>query len=271
MSKKIFVSVILSAFLLLVSSRVRTQEKTHPQTMPAPYRNALFPALLQRGFTYWDNGYLVAYSPYPLTPVKSAVVLYGKAGEVAREATVWFEGANSVSLSSAAVSKSGRLVVSGGTTNDQGVIANFIAELGPDNHVARVIRTSPFLPAYICALDDATVWSLGSDRDDHLASIDGSFRLREFAFGKGQRKAMLDTSKMDSEWRLLEGRYPGEVNLRCNSKKVVVYHAATGDLAEFDLQNNSFRLTKVSAIQSPPPLSHLTAFPLTDSAHLFPP
>src|SRR5262249_2539309 len=77
------------------------------------------------------------------------------------------------------------------------------------------------------------------------------------------------TSKMDPEWKLLQGRYPGEVNLRCNSKKVVVYHAATGDLAEFDLQNNSFQLTKVSGIQSAPTVSHVSGFALTDSGDLF--
>jgi hypothetical protein len=190
-------------------------------------------------------------------------------GKLAREGTVWFDDAKSVSLSSAAVSKSGTLVVSGGTTNQQGVIANFIAELGPDNHVARVIRTSPFLPTYVCALDDGTVWSLGVDRDEHLSAMDGSFRLREFVFGKGQQKAMLDTSKMDSNWSLLQGRYPGEVNLRCNSKKVVVYHAAAGDLVEFDLKSKSFHLTKVSGIESAPTQSLVTGFALTESGDLF--
>jgi hypothetical protein len=269
MNKKHFLSVSLIAFFWLISSRLTPQDKIPSQSIAAPYHNALFPALLQSGFTNWDNGYLLAYSPYPLTPVKSGIVLYSKTGEVAREATVWFDDARSVSLSAAAVSKSGKLVVSGGTTNQQGVIANFIAEIGPDNHIARVIRTSPFLPAYICAVDDGDVWSLGVDRDEHLASIPDSFRLREFAFGKGQLKAFLDTSKMDTNWALLQGRYPGEVSLRCSPKKVVVYHAATGDLAEFDLKSNSFQLTKVSGIQSAPAQSHVTGFALTDSGDLF--
>lgn len=103
-------------------------------------------------------------------------------------------------------------MVSGGATNQQGVITNTIAEIGPDNRVHRVIRTTPYMPVYVCALEDGTVWSYGVDRDDHLAGIENSLRLRHYSFEKGQLRALLDTTKLSPSegWLLERGRYPAK-------------------------------------------------------------
>src|SRR5215470_14607645 len=142
-----------------------------------------FPDVLEPRFHYWSNGYLVTFdSPPVMVPNKAGVVLYDRYGAVARQATVWLEGAKSVSLTDVAVSRSGSLVVGGGTTNKEGAIANFIAEIGSDERVHRVVRTTPFVPTYVCALDDGTVWAYGADRDASLSMVEDSPRLRQYSF-----------------------------------------------------------------------------------------
>src|SRR5262249_37203101 len=146
-----------------------------------------FPDVLEPRFHYWSNGHLVTFdSPPVMVPNKAGVVLYDRYGAVARQASVWLEGAKSVSLTDVAVSRSRNLVCGGGTTNHAGAIANFIAEIGGDDRVHRVVRTTPFVPKYLCALDDGTVWAYGADRDPSGRMVEESLRLRQYNFDKGK-------------------------------------------------------------------------------------
>jgi hypothetical protein len=114
------------------------------------------------------------------------VALYDRDGHVVREGIVWFKDANSVSITDAAVNRAGNLVVSGGIENQAGAIANFIASIGTDGRLSQVIRTTPFVPIYVCAAEDGTVWSYGMDRDEEGKGIEKSLRLRQYSFEKGQ-------------------------------------------------------------------------------------
>ena len=232
-----------------------------------------FSATLQGGFRYWSNRYLIAFN-MEMVPNRAGVALYDRYGAVAREATVWLEGARSLSLTNVAVSPSGNLVVSGGTTNNEGVIANFIAEIGSDDRVRRVVRTSPFVPWNLCALDDGTVWAYGVERDASGNMVENSLRLRQYSFDKGRLQAMFDPSALaDAQtsrdiWGLIQGGYPGVINLRCNSKMVVLYNARTGDLVEYDLQKKQMTVSKVAALPVDRTF-HVTGFALTDSGEMF--
>lgn len=272
--------VILSFFTLLVAAALGLEPGLFGQSSPAsahlgdPYRQAQFSALLQDGFQRWDNGYLITHAwngTLETSPGKPAVALYDKDGQLVREAVVWLDGARSVSVGDVAFNRSASLMVAGGlVTNQQGVIANFVAEIGDDNRVHRVIRTSPFLPVYVCALPDKTIWTYGVDRDNHLNGIQNSLRLRHYSFEKGQLGAMLDTSSLASGegWLLSRGRYPGEINFRCNSKTVALYNAASSQLVEVDIQTSALKVTRVAALPSPPDFQ-ITGFALTESGALF--
>src|SRR5262249_22534735 len=217
---------------------------------------ANFPAVLQPGMhNYWSNGYLITIDAPPfMVPDKAGVILYDRDGVVARQPIVWLEGAKDVSLTDVAVSRSGNLVVGGGAMNNDGAVANFIAEIGSDDRIRRIVRTTPFVPAYVCALDDGTVWAYGFDRDASLSLVENSPRLRQYSFDKGQLQAKLVTSTLPDAaasrdiWRLSRGRYPGLISLRCNSKMVVLYNGGTGDLVEYDLQKNQMTVNKVAAL-----------------------
>ncbi|MGC2694618.1 MAG: hypothetical protein WA738_02395 [Candidatus Angelobacter sp.] len=266
-------SFCFTAWLLIFSSNVIGQnEPAAPLHLAKAYHQGQFNALLDGGVQYWDHGYLIAFGKNGVietSPSTAAVTLYNKQGQIAREAVVWIEDADLITLGDAAVTSSGKLVVSGGVRNRAGAIATFIAEIGDDGHVHRVIRTSPFSARLLCALDDGTVWGYGQDRDDHLANIPNSLRLREYSFEKGQLHAMLDTTALDPEgWLLDLGRYPGDINLRCNAKTVALYNGGSGDLIELDLRSRTMKVTKVAPL--PPPTEFtISGFALTESGEIF--
>jgi len=270
---RLSVTLVVSTALVFMST-LHSFAQTVPATsvhLGEPYHQAQFPALLNSGVTRWENGYLIAFifnGTGVVTPSKAAVEVYGKGGEFVRQAFVWFDDAKLVTVSAATMSRSGKLFVSGATVSQQGAIASFIAEIGADDHIARLIRTNPFSPRLVCSMEDGTVWSYGFERDDHSNAAPSAPRLRHFSFEKGELQALLDTSTLNDDWSLDLGRYPGEVSLQCNSKSVVVYNGQTGDLIEVDAATNKERVTKLSPLP-PPPNFTINGFVLTDSGDLF--
>jgi hypothetical protein len=242
-----------------------------------PSHDAQFHAVLEDGFRYWDKGYLIAYgSNHTLetTPSKAALILYDRDGRVARQPIVWVDGANTVTVNDAAVTESGNLVVSGAAVDSHGAIASFIGQIGSDDRLHNIIRTTPFAPAYVCALEDGTVWTYGVDRDDHLKNVPGSLRLRHYSFEKGQLHALLNITALPDYAANLQGWHfarglPHEVNLRCNSKEIVLYNVRSGDLVELDSATSTTTITKVPLFPATCPTFCITGFALTESGELF--
>ncbi|MFZ0770924.1 MAG: hypothetical protein WCA49_22435 [Candidatus Sulfotelmatobacter sp.] len=241
-------------------------------SLPEPHRQANVPGLSHTWNRIWDRGYLVSWGSigsHEASPTEPSVVLYDRDGHIAREGIVWFKDAYSVSITDAAVNRAGNLVVSGGTENQAGAIANFIASIGTDGRLSQVIRTTPFLPIYVCAAEDGTVWSYGIDRDEEGRGIAESLRLRQYSFDKGQLMAMLDVSTLNaSGWTLTQGRYPGEISLRCNSQRIGLYNGRSGEWVEFDFAADKLKVAKVEPLPSPKTM-RITGFALTDAGDVF--
>jgi hypothetical protein len=241
-------------------------------TLSKPESQTEIPGLSHTWTRLWDKGYLITWgsvSGQDASPTEPAVTLYDREGHVAREGIVWFKDASSVGINDVAVSGTGNLVVAGGTESRTGAIANFIATIGRDGHVDSVIRTNPFLPIYVCAAEDGTVWSYGIDRDAGGRGVASSLRLRQYSFNKGQIKSMLDVSTLNSAgWKLSRGRYPGEISLRCNAEKLGIYNAASGEWVELAFSTNKLKVAKVNPLPSPKQL-RLRGFAMTDSGDVF--
>lgn len=253
----------------LFGTQLLGQQLADSVRLSDPLRQAqLPPPANSYPFRYWDKGYLITYTADDTSRDKPAVVLYDRDGRVAREAIVWFKDAASTAVSDAAVAKSGKLIVSGGTASPTGVIANFIAEIDDTGHLGRVVRTTPFLPVYICAAEDGTVWSYGFDRDEKGEGVEGSLVLRQYSFDKGQLQAMLNRFSLHSPWSLTHGRYPGEMSLRCSSHTVGLYNGAAGEFVEYDIPTNTLKISKVDPLPSPREI-RITGFALTDSGDAF--
>jgi hypothetical protein len=262
---------ILSAALLLatLSAYVLTHAQANATRFSAPYRQTqLPPGTNSYPFRYWDKQFLITYSIDDASPGRPGAILYDRSGRIAREVYLSFKDAYGASIGDVAVSGSGQIVVAGGTESPAGVVANFIASIGDDGRVRQVIRTTPFLPVYVCAAEDGTVWSYGYDRDEKGEGIEGSLMLRQYAFGKGQLRAMLDKFRKKTPWWLTHGHYPGEIDLRCTSDRVGLFQGAASEYVEFDLASNKL---KVSTIEPLPPANEMriTGFALTESGDVF--
>jgi hypothetical protein len=268
-----FATSLLAAVFSLLSLRAylfgqRMQADT--TDLSEPHYQAQLPSPANSyPFRYWDKGYFITYSIEDTSPSRPAAILYDRGGRIAREVTVWFKDARSVAIVDAAVSRSGRVVVAGGTESPAGAIANFIASIGEDGRVGQVIRTTPFTPAYVCAAEDGTVWAYGHDRDENGKRVEGSPRLRQYSFEKGQIRAVLDTSALRSPgWGLSHGQYPGELDLRCTSNKVGLLNGASGEWVEYDIPSNKLKVSKIEPL---PPIDQMriTGFALTESGDVF--
>jgi hypothetical protein len=233
------------------------------------YQAQLPPPVNSYPFRYWDKGFLITYTADDTSPSRPAAILYDRYGRIARQITVWFKDASSVAIVDLAVSRSGNIVVAGGTESTTGSIANFIASIGEDGRVRQVIRTTPFTPAYICAAEDGTVWAYGHDRDENGKRVEGSLRLRQYSFDKGQTNATLDASALTSPgWSMSHGHYPGEMDLRCTSDKVGLLNGASGEWVEFDIASHKLKVSKIEPL---PPIDQMriTGFALTESGEVF--
>jgi len=269
-------SVVLQLILLsLVSSASHFfGQGTKPPSgnLSEPHRQANIPGLLHSAERVWDKGYLVSWGSigsFESSPTEPSVVLYDRDGHVAREGIVWFKDAYSVSVVDAAVNKAGNLVVAGGSENQAGAIANFIGSIGSDGRLNQVIRTTPFMPIYVCAAEDGTVWSYGIDRDEEGRGIEKSLRLRQYSFDKGQLRAMLDVSTLNaSGWTLTEGRYLGEISLRCNSQRIGLYNGRSSEWVEFDFASDKLKVAKVESLPSPKEM-RITGFALSEAGDVF--
>jgi hypothetical protein len=268
------IAYLLTAFLFSLPSSYppcAAQTSSKQIRLAEPYHQAQFPSLFNGGVSRWENGYLISYLFNGRGEANSsspAVEVYGKGGEFVRQAVVSFDGAKLVTMSAATMSRTQNLFVSGASVSDQGAIASFIAEIGADDRIRRVVRTNPFSPRLVCAMEDGTVWSYGFERDDHFNAAPNAPRLRHFSFDKGQLQALLDTSVLNDNWSLDLGRYPGEVSLRCNSKTIVLYNGQTGDLIEVDSATGKLKATKLTPLP-PPPNFAMNGFVLTESGDLF--
>jgi hypothetical protein len=195
-----------------------------------------------------------------------AVTAYDDSGKLTHRGYVWLEGAKAVSIGDASMTKSGQLVIAGGTHDADGVIANFIGMPGKDGHLSQMVRTSPFLPAYICPADDGTVWSYGIDRDVNLRSVPGGSLLRPFSFTNGQVQAVNTSGLAQGWWRLLQGRHPGVVSLYCNSNTVTLYNDDAHQLARLDIGSGTL---KIIDVVPRPEATDITGIALTSSGDLF--
>lgn len=259
---------LLVAVIFAALSAMAQNRKSLQPTLSEPYRQASLPVLTQTWYRYWDKGYLITFGTDgtdQASPTKPSVALYDRNGSVARESIVWFKDAYRVEINDVAVNSLGIVVVAGGTESPAGVIANFIAEIDNTGHMGRVVRTTPFIPIYVCVGEDGTVWSYGFERDQEGNKVGASPMLRQYSFEKGQLRATLDNSAVDSSgWTLTQGRYLGEINLRCSSQKVGLLNGRSNEYVELDIPTGKLKVSKINPLPSPREM-RITGFALTGS------
>lgn len=264
---------ILTAVIILGAAKQGVSQQSVVTTgIAEPHHQAQFQTVASDGgFRYWDKSYLLAWafsgSTLDVGPNTPAVMFYDQNGQ-GKAAYVWFEGAARVGVADAAVSSNGKLIVSGGTRTQDGIVAHYIAEIGDDGRVKHVIRTTPFVPVYICGGQSGTVWSYGFERDENGNRIESGPMLRQFSFEKGQLQTMLNISGLNPGWSLPEGKYPGEISMRCNANSVGIYNGRSSEWVQFDFNTKTLTVKQVDPLP-PPSQLRITGFAMTDAGDVF--
>ena len=265
-------ALFIGAILIALTGQGSPQQPGVAARIAEPHHQVQFQTVASDGgFKYWDKSYLLAWAfsgtSLDVSRDTPAVMLYDQTGH-GKAAYVWFEGAARVGVADAAVTSNGKLIVSGGTRTQDGIVAHYIAEIGEDGHVKRVIRTTPFVPVFICGGQEDTVWSYGFDRDENGNRIESGPMLRQFSFEKGQLQAVLNISSLSPGWSLPEGKYPGEISMRCNTSTVGIYNGHSSQWVQVDFQTKALSIRQVDPLP-PPSKLRITGFAMTDAGDIF--
>ncbi|HEU5234133.1 MAG TPA: hypothetical protein VFU50_14815 [Terriglobales bacterium] len=190
-------------------------------------------------FREWENGFLVGLDQRESGA--SAVVGYDSTGRMALKTSIKYPGADDIALTSATFDTAKHLIVAGGSSNSEGVVTNFIAQVHEDGSIEQLLRVNPFVVRQLCSAEPGKVWAIGSERDaDRFAAYP---ILREFGLRRGQLRTAIprNTTKLASQ-----GRYGNDTMLRCSKTAVVLYSSTTGELFKYDLRKDILQSWKIT-------------------------
>lgn len=259
-------SFLVVAITILWAFHPVLAQQVSPDYSAEAHRTAVYAGALHVGewqYQRWDNGYLVVWR-MESSPSVPSVAVFDRDGTLIREVVVWLPGSVRVQLSDATVTKSGRMVVSGGAANSGGAIANFIVEFDPNGKIEHVVRTSPFVARRLCSISDDNVWAYGWDR---TGARTGAYRmLRNYSFDKGQTEALLERTSLPKNL-LMTGNMLSDIGLKCNDSEVVLFLAQTGELIQHKL-GVADHLLRYKLPQLPEEVI-ITGYALTDDGEFF--
>lgn len=233
--------------------------------LSAPENQGEFAAVVADGHhaVSWKNGYLLSFGDgsWPIS-------LYDRTGRWLFETPLRFEGAARIFVQDAVPSNAGTAVVAASAVNNDGATADLIAEVGSEG-VRRIIRTSPFYPVRLCVVDDLTVWAYGKElnKDRNGEPRLHYAMLREYSFDKGQSRSEVDRSSVHASKGVpVHGSTRPDVQMRCNSRAVMVLSIASNELLEYDLAKSKLNRWSLAPL---PDGFHLTGAALTDSGEIY--
>ena len=212
----------------------------------------------------WDKGHLVTFGP---GEVKQPITLYDKTGKWLFDNPLTLEGATTTFVQDAVPTSEGTVAVAVAAINADGAIADLIAEVGKDG-VTRAIRTSPFRASRLCTTAESRVWAYGWERNESGGDRHGHHpMLREYSFEKGQLRSDVDRATVQPLKGIpVSGSIPYDLQLKCDSRKVILLSMPTHELMEYDLSSSKLIRWPIAPL---PEGFHLTGAALTDSGQVY--
>ena len=271
---------LLSVLLILLSLYAGCQSLSSspasvapPQTLPAglhaPTYQADFTPVVANGVhaVSWSKGHLVGFS---VGELKEPLALYDRTGKSLFQSFLPFDNAAKTYVQDAAATSSETVIAAASVVNRDGASADIIAEIA-NGSILRAIRTSPFYPLKICATGNGTVWAFGKELDDSRAAEPRQDypMLREYSFDKGQLRSALDRTTVRPPKGVPVGGASHEVQMRCNTQKVVLINGATRELVEYDLPSNRVGRWTIAPLPAGADFKHITGAALTDSGEIY--
>jgi hypothetical protein len=209
-------------------------------------------------FKRWRAGHLIAWDKFD-APGKVGV--YNASLQLERMAVLQVDGAQSVSIVSADMTRHGEIVASGVATQQDGAKARFLAVISSSGSVTRMVRTEPYLAQYICAADDGSVWTVGEERSETGEVRQSGFAvLRQYSLEKGLLRGVASREQLHGERVSFGGPIHAAI-LQCDGSTVQFYSDVTHQWFEFD--NRKGTLTEADIEPWPNDLTTATGIVVT--------
>ena len=190
-------------------------------------------------FFRWRNARLVAWDKDHQPTGR--IGIYNSNAKLDLEKMVSFpiEHATDVSLVSADMARSGELVASGLATQQDGAVARFLARISPNGTVMKLVRTEPYLPQYICAADDGSVWTVGEEwLGPGSVKQSGCSVLRQYSFDKGLVREAVSREQFHGD-RVSFGGPVWAAIIQCDHDAVHVYSDVTHQWFDYDTKTGA--------------------------------
>ena len=207
-------------------------------------------------FVQWRWGHFIAWDK--VEQPEGRIAVYNPSLILEKVLSFRIDHADSISIVSADMTRDGKVVASGLARQSDGARARFLALITKEGEIARMVRTEPYLPQYICAADDGNVWTVGEEwlgpgkvkQNDYAV-------LREYNFHTGLVRGVLEREQFHGE-RVAFGGPVHAAILRCDGRTVRLYSDVThqwfeydtdsGILAEADIEAFSNNLTSATGL-----------------------
>jgi hypothetical protein len=228
--------LLTDGFGFTQSINAQSEQPIHPAQLELspPNREEYLTALADPQWEdkRWVNGSLVVHKTQA-TPLSAVAALF-RPDRKPVWATVWFENAETVGISSATATKEGHLLVAGSVERRKrgnSSFSSFIAEIGEDGKPARVIETGARVPLRICAAAN-NILSYGWDRTKYSRGSDYPL-LAAFSFERGLLYSDLNHSTYVPKGTISTQNFAME----CTDDQAVLLISASSQILRIDATN----------------------------------
>ena len=189
------------------------------QSASSPERRADFSSVLgaDKDSTHakWEGDYLLTWQESG-SPSQPSAHVTNQNGETVQDLIVWVRGAVWVRASDMTRTPSGRVYISGWAMNGGGARAGFLFAYNATGKLETVMRTAPYFPNNICAIDDDSVWVSGNGSNEEDFGM-----LREYNIPGGLKTDLVPRNTITTGERQLDHAYRG--SLTCDANRLVLY------------------------------------------------
>jgi hypothetical protein len=230
----------------------------------APSRQQTFAMDSGMTYPYVDKGKLIRYVRQSADEKAPNIELVDLQSRAISKKTLWFDGAKTVQITSAALAGDGSVIVAGSTRTASGITAKYIAQINSAGSVTHVIRTNPYLALDLCVSNDGFVWTLGTiSRED----VPDSMRvLRKWSMTDGLAAALLPRKVLPAGLgRNPDPRFP--TFLRCGLHSIILYSALDNVMVKVDQTSLEATILNVAPLQSD--VRAITGFVYTENDEVF--
>ena len=223
---------LLLPVLLLLAAELSAQSTANPRLAQSNVVGDMTNISAGFPFVQWRWGHFIAWDK--VEQHEGRIAVYNPSLTLEKVLSFRIDHADSISIISADMTRDGKVVASGLARQSDGTEARFLALITKEGQIASIVRTEPYLPQFICADDDGSVWTVG---DWYLGTgglkQDAFSVVRKYNFSAGLVRGVVERERFHGV-RVSFGGPVHAAILRCDGRTVRVYSDVTHQWFEYD-------------------------------------